>query len=277
MEPTLFTPLADRAYTRARMRLFSGVLIAWTLMMTTASVQRAPDAPGDTLRAAYLATNPAQAVKEPATGELRGVAIEMARALAQRQNRALELVPSPTPQAVIDAVQNGRADIGFVAFNPERAGPVEFSQAYLLVQQTFLVRADAAWRSVRDIDRAGVRIGARAGDSIALYLGRTLKAAQLVALNEADTREAPAMVAAGTLDAFGANRQRLTDIQRTQPSLRLLPDDLYGVEQAIIVPRGDSGALRTVNMFIDDVRRSGLLQAAIDRSGVAGIGVAPPR
>jgi polar amino acid transport system substrate-binding protein len=259
------------------MRLLSGVLIAWTLMMTTASVQRAPDAPGDTLRVAYLATNPAQAVKDPATGELRGVAIEMARELARRQNRALELVPSPNPQAVMDAVQNGQADIGFVAFNPERAGPVEFSQAYLLVQQTLLVRADGSLRSVRDIDRAGVRIGARSGDSIALYLGRTLKAAHLVALNETDTREAPAMIAAGTLDAFGANRQRLTDIQRTHPSLRLLPDDLYGVEQAIIVPRGDAAALKAVNQFIDDVRRSGFLQASIDRSGIVGITVAPAR
>lgn len=258
------------------MRLLSGVLMAWFFMTPDAAAQRTAGAPGGMLRAAYLATNPAQAVTDPATGEQRGVAIDLARELARRQSRTLVLIPSSNPQAVMDAVQNGQADIGFVAFNPERAGPVEFSQAYLLVQQTFLVRADAAWRSVRDIDRAGVRIGARAGDSIALYLGRTLKAAQLIALTEADAREAPAMVVGGTLDAFGANRQRLTDIQRTQPSLRLLSDDLYGVEQAVIVARGNSDALRAVNEFIDDVRRSGFLKASIGRSGAAGIAVAPP-
>jgi polar amino acid transport system substrate-binding protein len=258
------------------MRVLAGVLIAWFVMTSTATPQRAPDAPGDTLRAAYLATNPAQAVKEPATGELRGVAVDMARELARRQGTTLILVPSPNPQAVMDAVQGGQADIGFVAYNPERAGPVAFSQPYLLVHQTFLVREDSEIRSVGDIDRAGQRIGGRAGDSIALYLARSLKQAQLVPLSDEETREAPQRVAAGTLDAFGANRQRLTDILRATSGVRLLPDDLYGVEQTIVVPRADAEGLKAVNAFIDDVRRSAFLTTAIRRSGVVGIAVAPP-
>jgi len=232
-------------------------------------------AQGGALRAAYLATNPAQAVTDPATGELRGVAIDLAREFARRGGRELVLVPAQNPQAVLDAVRDGKADIGFVAYNPERAGPVAFSQPYLLVQQTFLVRGDSPIQSVRDIDRSGVRVGARGGDSIALYLARTLRQARLVELTDADTREAPAMLRDSRLDAFGANRQRLTDIQRATPGVRLLPDDLYGVEQAIIVPLAQPKMLSTVNSFIDDVRRSGFLQKAIDRSGVAGIAVAP--
>jgi polar amino acid transport system substrate-binding protein len=187
----------------------------------------------------------------------------------------LALVASPNPQAVIDAVQTGKADIGFVACNPERAGPVEFSSPYLLVQQTFLVREDSPIGSVKDIDRPGQKIGARSGDSIALYLGRTLARAELVALSEPETREAPARVRSGALHAFGANRQRLSDIVRDAAGLRLLPDDLYGVEQAIIVPRASAEALKVVNQFVDDVRRSGLLQNAIERSGVVGISAAP--
>ena len=236
--------------------------------------QRPALAPAGTLRAAYLATNPAQAVREPATGELRGVAIDMARELARRLGVEAALVAAQSPQAVMDAVRDGKADIGFVAFNPERAGPVEFSQPYLLVNQTFLVRADSAIRSAREIDRPDLKLGARAGDSIALYLARTLKQARLVELPAAETAAAPAMVQTSTLDAFGANRQRLTDILRAAPGLRLLPDDLYGVEQAIIVPRGNADALQAVNQFIDDVRRSGFIEASITRSGVLGIAVA---
>ena len=227
------------------------------------------------LRAAYLATNPAQAVTDPASGELRGVAVDLARELARRLGVEAALVAAPNPQGVIDAVRDGKADIGFVAYNPERAGPVEFSRPYLLVQQTFLVRGDSPIRSVRDLDRAGLRLGARAGDSIALYLARTLKQARLVGLSEAETRDAPAMVAASTLDAFGANRQRLTDILKGAPALRLLPDDLYGVEQAIVVPRGNAEALKSVNQFIDEVRRGGFIEASIRRSGVVGIAPAP--
>ena len=39
-------------------------------------------APTGTLRAAYLATNPAQAMKDPWTGELRGASLDLARELA---------------------------------------------------------------------------------------------------------------------------------------------------------------------------------------------------
>jgi polar amino acid transport system substrate-binding protein len=253
-----------------RLRLAAALVV---VLMTASgtSAQRGRVGTGSTLRVAYLATNPAQAVTDPKTGEVRGVAIELANALALRQRMALALVPAPNPQAVIDAVQSGKVDIGFIAYNPERAGAVEFSRPYLLVQQTFLVRDDSPLRSVSDVDRDGVRIGARAGDSIALYLARTLKQARLVELTEADTRDAPAMVRGSKLDAFGANRQRLTDILRATPGLRLLPDDLYGVEQAIVVSRGNVDGLNSLNDFIEDVRRSGFIDAAIARSGVVGI------
>ena len=251
------------------------VIAAFVMTASDTSAQDRRLASGSTLRVAYLATNPAQAVRDPRTGELRGVAIDLAHELARRQRTAVALVPSPNAQAVIEAVESGTADIGFVAYNPERAGPVEFSKPYLLVQQTFLVRADSPITSVRNVDAHDLRIGARAGDSIALYLRRTLKQARLVELTEAETREAPAMVATGKLDAFGANRQRLTDLLRAASGLRVLPDDLYGVEQAIIVPRGRTDALKIVNELVDDVRRSGFLQKAIERSGVVGIAAAP--
>jgi ABC-type amino acid transport substrate-binding protein len=54
-----------------------------------------------------------------------------------------------------------------------------------------------------------------------------------------------------------------------------LKDDLYGVEQTIIVPKGDQENLKAVNQFIDDIRTSGFLRATIERSGIIGIAVAP--
>jgi polar amino acid transport system substrate-binding protein len=145
----------------------------------------------------------------------------------------------------------------------------------MLVQQTFLVRADSQIRSVKDIDRPNQRIGAGRGDSIALYLGRNLKQAQLV-----EVTETPAValktVLDGKLDAFGANRQRLTDLMQTNSGLRLLADDLYGVEQTIIVPKGSASGLKFINQFIDDVQKSGFLRTSIEASGVIGIRVAPP-
>jgi polar amino acid transport system substrate-binding protein len=248
------------------------------LMMTAASsAQRTTLSKTDTVRAAYLATNPAQTMKDPATGELRGVVVDLVRELGRTRDVTVTLVGLESPQRVIDAVRNGEAEIGFVAYNPERAGPVEFSKPYLLVQQTFIVKDDSPIRSIADIDVQARKLGATRADSIALYLRRTLKQGQLVELDDASPEAVQRVLQAGTVDAFGSNRQRLTDMARRATGFRLLPDDLYGVEQTIIVPGGRRDALDVVNQFIDEVRRSGFLQKSIERSGVVGITAAGER
>jgi polar amino acid transport system substrate-binding protein len=246
--------------------LLAGLLVFITFLMQAL-------APTGTLRAVYLANNPAQAVQDAASGEARGVAIDLAREFARRLGSKVTVTGVQSPQNVMDTVARGEADIGFVAYNPERAGPVEFSQTYMLVQQTFIVRNDSSIKSVFQIDRLNQKVGATKGDSIALYLARNLKQAQLVEI--ADLADARQMLLDGKVDALGANRQRLTDALRGGSGLRLLPDDLYGVEQNIVVPKGKPEALKAVNRFIDDVRSSGFLRAAIEKSGVIGISVAP--
>ena len=153
-------------------------------MAAALSAQGTPLAKDGVVRAAYLASNPAQAVKDPATGMARGVVVDLAKELERTQGAKVTLIGLPNPQRVIDAVRNGEAEIGFVAYNPERAGPVEFSKPYLLVNQTFVVSDESPIRAIADIDRQGRKLGATRADSIALYLGRTLKQGQLVQLDD---------------------------------------------------------------------------------------------
>src|SRR4029079_2672733 len=231
-------------------------------------------APTGTLRAAYLSSNPAQAVRDPTTGEIRGASADLARELARRRSLPVALMPLPNPATVIEAVSKGEADIGFVAYAPERVGTVEFSQIYMLVQQTFIVPDGSRIKSVNDIDQPGLRISAGKGDSIALYLARNLKQAKLVETDStpADTQR---KFAAGEIDAFGANRQRVTTMLGDMKGYRLLPDGLFGVPQTIVVAKGKADALAAVNAFIDEVRESGFLRNSIAKSGVGGLEVAP--
>lgn len=231
-------------------------------------------APGGTLRAVYLATNPAQAMRDPASGELRGPSPDLARELAKRDNVQLELKPLPSPPAVIEAVKNGEADIGFVAYEATRLGAVEFSQIYMLVRQSFLVREDSPIKAVADIDRAGQTIAGTVSDSITLCMKRVLKEAKLAEVPN-DPAEIAKALGAGSIAAFGASRQRLTALMKTAPGTRILPDDFFSVPQNIVVPKDRPKALAAVNALIDEARASGALQRAIENGGAVGTAMAP--
>ncbi|MFO0989525.1 MAG: transporter substrate-binding domain-containing protein [Alphaproteobacteria bacterium] len=230
--------------------------------------------PTGTLRAVYLAGNPAQAVRDPETGAIRGVAADLARELAKRLGVPVDIAPAASPQAVIDRVAGAAADIGFVAFAPSRTGTVEFSQTYMHVQQSFLVRAESPIRAIADIDRAGRKIAGSRNDSITLYMQRKFTQAAVVEIDPSPA-EIGRLFAAGEIDAFGANRQRLTTLMGDMAGLRLLPGSLFGVPQTIVLGKGKADALATVNRFLDEMRASGFIARAIGASGIVGLDVAP--
>src|SRR5215831_6297593 len=233
------------------MRTFRLMMIASVLLCGT-SAMAGDIAPGGTLRAAYLGTNPAQAMRDPATGEVRGPAYDLARELARRNNVPLEFKPIAGPPAVIEAVKNAQADIGFVAYEATRLGTVEFSQTYMLVRQSFLV-----------LDGSPIKkIAGTVNDSITLCMKRILKQATIVEL-ENNPAELSKALTERAIDALGANRQRLTTLSAATPGTRLLPDDLFNVPQNIVVPKDRPAALAAVNALIDEARASGFLQSAI--------------
>jgi len=250
--------------------IFAFALIAFGAQPTIAN----DIAPGGTLRAVYLASNPAQAVQDRATGAIRGASADLARELGRRMNMPVEIKPVADPKAVIDAVSGGAADIGFLAFEPSRVGAVEFSQTYMLVRQSFLVLEGSNMRAVADVDRVGQKIAGTRNDSITLFMKRKFKNATLLEI-ENDPAEIKRLLVAKEIDAFGANRQRLTNLMKDTPGLHMLPDSLFGVPQTIVVPKGKPEVLAAVNRFIDDVRASGFLKTAIDNSGVVGLEAAP--
>src|SRR5262249_5573474 len=233
-------------------------------------------APTGTLRATFIASNPVQAVTDPTTGEGRGPAAELTRGMASQLGTPVKITAVQAVAAVTNSVTNAEADIGFVAYDAERAKEVDFSQTYSLAQNTYAVLDHSPIRSIDDIDQPGIRVGVAARDAGDLFLTRTLKHAKLERNQGGNLDTALAKLKAGEIDAYAANRQRLSAFAARLPEIRLLPDNFYGVEQAIILPKGNVG-LAAVNSFLDEARTSGLIAAAIERAGLVGVDVAPPR
>jgi polar amino acid transport system substrate-binding protein len=244
------------------------------LVCLVSSAGAGEPAPGGTLRAVFLAGNPVQG-RIDAAGIPGGPAAELTRELARRHNVAVSLTGVPWVRAVIDAVRSGAAEIGFLAFDPERAAEVDFSQPYSLAHNTYLVPEDSAIGKVADVDRAGVRIGVGQGDAGDLFLRRTLKHAQLVANPGGSMDTALRLLAGGEIEAYAANRQRLTEAIAQIAGMRLLPDNFLAVQQAIVVPKGAAERLSIVNAFLVEARKSGLVRDAIARAGLHGVDVAP--
>jgi polar amino acid transport system substrate-binding protein len=232
-------------------------------------------APTGTLRAAYIASNLAQAEQDPTTGTFRGVSADVARELGRRNQVPVTITPVASAAAVLDAVRSGTADIGFVAPNPERLGVVLYSETYMLVQQSFLVRDGSPITSVAELDRPGHTIAANTGDSVSVYLKSHLSQAKLIESDDYTLKEGAGWLLDGTADAFGGNRQRLHASTKDVSGLHLLPDNLYAVPQTIAVATGKAELLAAINRAIDEMRASGFLKAAVERSGVDGIDVAP--
>ena len=102
-------------------------LVAFALVLLSLQPAQAADrdiAPGGTLRAAYLGSNPAQAVRD-STGAIRGASADVARELARRIGVPVEFKPLANPKAVIDAVTGGDADIAQAKQLQEDIGPEE--------------------------------------------------------------------------------------------------------------------------------------------------------
>lgn len=222
-------------------------------------------APTGTLRAVYLAGNASQAVMNAQTGEVTGPAIDLARELARRAGVPLQIDGLQGVPAVIEAVRDGRADIGFIANDPSRRGPIEFSQTYLRNPQSIAVPEGSPIASFADLSKPGLRVGGLRNDSVTLYIGRTYPNVRLVEM-QGDVSEIRALLHSGQVDGFASNRIRLGQVVEGAPGLRVLPGSILGVPQAIIVPANQPARLKAVNDFIDAVRASGFLQASITRA-----------
>jgi polar amino acid transport system substrate-binding protein len=254
------------------------IALAWLAAALPAAANDAAKnlAPTGTLRAVYIAANPVQAFVDPATKEVRGPGAEIARELAKRAGVPVTITGVRGADGVLEAIASGAADIGFLAYDEKRAAQVDFSQNYSLAQNSYLVAEASPIRSVADADRAGVRIGVGARDAGDYFLTRTLKRATLIR-NEGGIGDATVKaLLAGELDAYAGNRMRLQEAAQKTPGLRLVPDNFYGVEQAVVVPKGQAARLALVNRFLDEARASGFIAAAIASAGLVGVDVAPP-
>jgi polar amino acid transport system substrate-binding protein len=170
---------------------------------------------------------------------------------------AAKAVP-PDPQAW---------DVAFLAIEPVRAAEIAFTAPYVLIEGTYLVRKDAPFQNVADLDKPGARIMVTPKSAYDLYLTRTLQHAELVRLNAPDAGALSDVFAREKLDAMGGVRQLIGKYLAANPDLRLLPDSFMEIRQAMGTKPGRSIGARYLRDFVEEMKASGFVADSLKRSG----------
>jgi polar amino acid transport system substrate-binding protein len=231
-------------------------------------------APSGRLRASINLGNPILARRVPGTEQVAGVSVDLARSLAEQLGVPLDTLVVDSALKSVQAVTEGRADIGFFAIDPQRAGSIRFTAPYVLIEGAYLVRQDSPLTANEQVDRAGTRIMVGRGSAYDLYLSRALKAAQLM-----HTPTSPTVVeqflAQNADVAAGVKQQMQADAARLG-GLRLLPGRFMVIEQAMGLP-AERGATASdaLQGFVEWAKRSGFVAQALARHAIDGAVVAP--
>ncbi|MDM0112003.1 ABC transporter substrate-binding protein [Variovorax sp. J22R133] len=230
--------------------------------------------PTGKLRASINLGNPILASKDPATGVAKGVSVDLAKGFAERLGVELELVVFDAAGKSVEAVADERADIGFFAIDLQRGVHIAFTDAYVLIEGCYLVRDDSPIHSNDQVDREGNLVVVGKGSAYDLFLSRELRHAHIVRSPTSPTvvdtfLAQQADVAAGVRQQLQADAARLG-------GLRLLDERFMVIRQAMGTPRSrGEQAANFLAAYVEEMKASGFVAAALARHGIEGASVAP--
>jgi len=255
------------------------LVLAAALLSSCATVPMVPPgvrselAPTGKLRAAINFGNPVLAQKDPASGEPRGVSVDLARELGRRLSVPVELITYDAAGKVFDALKTGAWDIAFLAIDPARATEIAFTAPYVVIEGTYLVPTDSPLRAIEDVDRDGVRVAVGNKSAYDLYLTRTLKRAQLVRVPTSP--EAIDVFLKDKLEAAAGVKQPLLQFAKTHLNVRVMDGRFMVIEQAMGMPKGREAGARYLREFTEEMKASGFVARGLEKSGQGDATVAP--
>jgi polar amino acid transport system substrate-binding protein len=232
-------------------------------------------APTGKLRVALQLGNPLNAVRDPVSGEMRGIAFDLGSELARRIGVPLEPVVYPSVGALLEGGRSGAFDLMHVGFTPERAKEFDFMPVHVEVEFGYLAPGSSRISTIAEVDRPGIRVAVQDKSGPQAFFSRTLKNAVLV--------PAPSNAAAldalkgGQADVMGSIKPVLAELSASWPGSRIL-EGRPGVDpHAVAMPKGRNAGFAYLRQFMEEAKASGLVKSAIDRAGLQGVIVATSR
>jgi polar amino acid transport system substrate-binding protein len=251
------------------------------LLVGCASMSSAPPpevrgelAPTGKLRVGLILSNQVLVTKDPKTGELQGVTVMLAKKLADRLGVPVEPVGYPNPAGLVRSFGANEWDIAFLAYDPARAQEVDFSPAYMVVDNTYLVPAGSKLQTADAADRSDVKIAVPERSAPDLFLSRSLKAAEIVHVPGGSDAALEAL-RSGRADAYAENAHMLSLYSERLPGSRVLEGRYTVIQHAVATPKGKAAAAQYVRQFVEESKSDGTVRDAITRARLHRASPAP--
>lgn len=257
--------------------LFSIILIAVASSGSGVGAQDAPSqarselAPTGKLRVALLPL-PNIAVRDKETGQFTGVVVDLSRELAKRLNVPVEFVTVNSNSAAADQIKNNQADLTFLVNLPQLAAQIDFGADYIAYETTFLVPVNSPIRTLDDVDAPGRRIIVPERSAIEAKLSQTLKNVKLIGVPVAigSAKRVVDMLKNGEADAYSALTHLLSLTQADLPGWRIVSGSYMMTVFSIGYPKDRPAGAIYANQFIEEMKKSGFIQQAIERANLKG-------
>jgi polar amino acid transport system substrate-binding protein len=246
-----------------------------TMGGTMSEKARSALAPTGKLRAGMNLGNVVLTQKDPATGALRGVSVDVVQELGRRLGVPVEYVMYPTPGDVAAAVDKGEWDVAVLAIEATRAEKIAFSPGMTEIEVGFLVPPDSKLRNASEVDNKGVRIAVSSGAGYEVPLKNSIKQATVISVKGGQPAVFEAFKSQG-LEAYIALKPALADFVPRMPGSRILDGRFTSVQHGIGTPRKNAEAAEYVRYAVEEMKASGLIARSVERSGVRGLQAAKP-
>jgi polar amino acid transport system substrate-binding protein len=183
-------------------------------------------------------------------------------------------MPYDNPARYNESLGKGEWDVGLAARDPSRAEHLAFSDVFMEVDNGYVARPGSSLKAADEVDRAGVKVAVAQGSAPDGFLTRTLKNAEIVRVpgGAGPAREA---LGSGRADVYGENVHLAHRLAAEISGAAVLEGRFNVVQMSIAVPKANAGALATINAFVTDAKRDGLIARAIAGAGLRGVRPAP--
>ena len=213
-------------------------------------------APTGVLRAAINTGN--RALVRRGRADFEGISPALATRLAEELYVPLKHVVYEGAGKVFADAGRDKWDIAFLAIDEARAQHITFTKPYKVIEAAYAVHTASRFTHCSDLDRESLRILTAQGSAYDLFLNKNLKLAQLI--RSGTPMQSFEDFAAGNYDAVAGVRASLEAAFKNRRDIRILPDALTSVRQAMALPNPADPRISALDAFVERAMTDGFIK-----------------